>query len=71
MKQQTKIPKLKQRQTEILHLLYTYRFLTRTQIQTFLHHKQFNRIIIWLNELTIRQSIYCMNHVRPVKLHLS
>lgn len=52
MKQQTEIPKLKQRQTEILHLLYTYRFLNRTQIQTFLHHKQFNRIIIWLNDLT-------------------
>ena len=58
MKQQTKIPKLKQRQTEILHLLYTYRFLTRTQIQTFLHHKQFNRIIIWLNDLTKQNYIH-------------
>jgi len=38
--------------TNILYLLYIYRFLNRNQIQSLLHHKQFNRVIIWLNELT-------------------
>lgn len=40
------------RQIEILLLLYKFRFLTRSQIQYLLNHKQFNRIIVWLNELT-------------------
>ena len=40
------------RQQEILHYLYQFRFLTRNQLQTLLHHKHYNRIIIWLNELT-------------------
>jgi len=37
---------------KLLYYLYQYRFLTRNQIQALLHHKQFNRIIIWLNDLT-------------------
>lgn len=40
------------RTDEILHHLYTFRFLTRNQLQTLLGHKHFNRIIIWLNELS-------------------
>lgn len=40
------------RQQEILHHLYIFRFLTRNHLQTLLNHKQYNRIIIWLNELT-------------------
>jgi hypothetical protein len=40
------------RQQEILHYLYQFRFLTRNQLQALLNHKQYNRIIIWLNELT-------------------
>lgn len=37
---------------EILILIYRFRYLTRNQIQTLLNHKTFNRIIIWLNQLT-------------------
>lgn len=40
------------RKTEILYHLYTFRFLTRIQIQTLLGHKHFNRVIVWLNEMT-------------------
>lgn len=44
--------KLKPRLEEILILTYKFRFLNRHQIQTLLNHKTFNRVIIWLNELT-------------------
>lgn len=40
------------RKSEILYHLYTFRFLTRKQIQELLGHKHFNRIIVWLNEMT-------------------
>jgi len=40
------------RQKEILHTLYRFRFLNRIHIQHLLQHKQFNRIISWLNNLT-------------------
>ena len=40
------------RQKEILYTLYRFRFLNRIHIQRLLHHKQFNRIIAWLNNLT-------------------
>ena len=40
------------RYQDILRNLYRFRFLTRLQLQHLLHHKQFNRIIIWLNYLT-------------------
>lgn len=39
-------------QQHILIYLYRFRFLNRNQIQQLLHHKYFNRIIIWLNQLT-------------------
>jgi len=40
------------RKTEILYHLYTFRFLSRNQIQILLNHKHFNRVIVWLNEMT-------------------
>lgn len=43
---------LTRRQEEILIYLYRFRFLNRSQIQKLLNHKHFNRIIIWLNQLT-------------------
>lgn len=49
---QSSLSTLTDRQHEILILIYRFRFLNRLQIQTLLNHKQFNRIIIWLNELT-------------------
>lgn len=50
--------KLKQKQLDILTLLYKFRFLTRNQIQTMLNHKQFNRVILWLNDLTECKYLY-------------
>jgi hypothetical protein len=44
--------KLKDQQINILILIYKFRFLNRSHIQTLLNHKQRNKIIIWLNELT-------------------
>ena len=52
MKEQNIDVDLKDRQKEILHLLLKFRFLNRIQIQALLHHKQFNRVIVWLNDLT-------------------
>ncbi len=43
---------LTHRQEEILIYLYRFRFLNRLQIQSLLNHKYFNRVIIWLNQLT-------------------
>lgn len=37
---------------KIFAYLYRFRFLTRNHIQSLLNHKTFNRIIIWLNNLT-------------------
>lgn len=46
------LPKLKPKLTEILYLLYHFRFLNRIHIQTLLHHKHHSRITTWLKELT-------------------
>ncbi len=49
---------LKPRHQQILLLLYKYRFLNRKQIQQLLGHTYFNRIIIWLNQLSEHGYIY-------------
>ncbi len=40
-----------QRQTDILLLLFRFRFLTRPHFQLLLNHKYHSKIILWLNEL--------------------
>ena len=45
------------KQTEILKLLYTYRFLTRPQLQKLLNHKDKRRITSWLQDLRNKQFI--------------
>lgn len=45
------------RHTDILLLLYRFRFLTRQQIQQLLNHKFHNRVRVWLTELTKSQFI--------------
>lgn len=40
------------KQLEILNLIYRFRFLNRTQIQTLLNHKYARRINTWLKDLT-------------------
>lgn len=52
----TKLPKLTFKQRQILWLLYQYRFLNRIQIQTFLKHKDYKTINLWLKDL--RQKHY-------------
>lgn len=44
--------KLKQKQIDILQLIYKFRFLNRTQIQKLLDHKYHSKILTWLNELS-------------------
>lgn len=51
------LPTLTTKQSEILKLLYTYRYLTRPQLQTLLDHKDKRRIISWLKDLRDKQYI--------------
>ena len=53
----TTLPKLTKRQQEILKLLYRFRFLNRIQIQTFLGHKDYKTINLWLRDLREKQCI--------------
>ena len=50
--------KLKDRQLEILMLLYRFRFLNRVQIQQLLNHRNHTLVIHWLNELTEQKYLY-------------
>jgi len=52
-----KLPKITNKQQQILTLLYTYRFLDRKQIQTILHHKSHKTITIWLQDLRAKQYV--------------
>ena len=47
-----KLPTITNKQKTILYILYKFRFLNRTQIQTLLNHKTYNRINEWLKDLT-------------------
>lgn len=51
------LPTITTKQQEILKLLYSYRFLDRTQIQALLGHKDKRRIISWLKDLREKQYI--------------
>ena len=51
------LPKLTTRQKEILTLLYKYRFLDRIQIQTFMKHKDYKTINVWLKDLREKEYI--------------
>ena len=57
MHKTTDQPKITNRQQEILLLLYKFRFLNRTQIQTLLNHKYKSLVQIWLNELVKQKLI--------------
>lgn len=46
------IPHITNRQQDILLLLYRFRFLNRSQIQSLLHHKNTKSINTWLKDLT-------------------
>jgi hypothetical protein len=51
MKNNLQPKELNQKSTDILLLLYRFRFLTRSQIQTMLRHKYHSRVLVWINEL--------------------
>lgn len=53
----TTLPPITPKQQEILKLLYRYRFLNRTQIQTLLSHKDKRRIITWLKDLREKEYV--------------
>ncbi len=65
------------KQTEILLLIYRFRFLTRIHIQKFLNHKSDTRISSWLRDLTQKQiisNIYSKNLIivnKPAIYYLS
>ena len=46
-----KLPKITNKQSEIIELLYSYRFLNRIQIQALLGHKDKKTINLWLRDL--------------------
>ena len=48
----TKDKKLSKKLSEIITLIYRFRFLSRDQIQTILQHKYHSRVLSWLNKLT-------------------
>ncbi len=50
-------PQLKPKQTEILKLLYRFRFLNRIQIQKIFNHKNHHQIQLWLNDLITQKYI--------------
>jgi hypothetical protein len=54
MNQSTEL-KLTRKQKEILTLIYKHRFLNRIQIQTFLKHKDYKTINLWLKDLRNKQ----------------
>jgi len=51
------LPTITNKQQSILTLLYRFRFLNRTQIQTILKHKHHKRIIDWLKDLNEKDYI--------------
>ena len=48
-------PTITKKQEEIITLIPRFRFLDRTHIQSFLHHKDEARINNWLKDLTMKQ----------------
>lgn len=65
------------KQLEILTLIYRFRFLNRTQLQTLLNHKDPKRINIWLKDLTDKNilgriySTKLKENTKPAIYHLA
>lgn len=51
------LPKITNKQQEILILIYQFRFLNRVQIQSLLNHKDYKTINQWLKDLTEKEDI--------------
>jgi hypothetical protein len=52
-----KLPKITNKQSEIIELLYRHRFLNRIQIQSLLGHKDKKTINLWLRDLKAKQYV--------------
>ncbi|MDA1317406.1 MAG: hypothetical protein O3B87_05310 [bacterium] len=48
------LPTITNKQKEILHYLYRFRFLNRIQIQSLLNHKDPKNTNVWLKDLTTK-----------------
>lgn len=65
------------KQLEILTLIYRFRFLNRTQLQTLLNHKDTKRINTWLKDLTDKNilgriySTKLKENTKPAIYHLA
>lgn len=65
------------KQLEILNLIYRFRFLNRTHLQTLLNHKDTNRINIWLKDLANKNilgriySTKLKENTKPAIYHLA
>lgn len=65
-----KLPKITNKQQEIIQLLYRYRYLNRIQIQELMGHKDKRRIISWLKDLRDKdyaEWIYSTNFIEKSK----
>jgi hypothetical protein len=51
------LPKITDRQKDILDLLYEHRFLNRIQIQALLGHKDYKNVNLWLKDLREKQYV--------------
>ncbi|MCA9342471.1 replication-relaxation family protein [Candidatus Saccharibacteria bacterium] len=51
------LPKITPKQKQIINLLYSFRFLTRIQIQTMMKHKDKKTINLWLKDLRSKDYI--------------
>jgi Replication-relaxation len=64
------LPKITNKQQEILRLLYRYRYLDRIQIQQLMGHKDKRRVIAWLKDLRDKgyvEWIYSTNFIEKSK----
>lgn len=52
------LPEIKNKQKEIVQLIPRFRYLSRIHIQSFLHHKDRQRINKWLQNLTEKQYLH-------------
>jgi hypothetical protein len=72
-----KLPKITNKQQEILQHLYRYRFLNRIQIQKLMHHKDPKTINMWLKDLRSKNyvawiySTHFADKTKPAIYHLS
>lgn len=64
------LPKISNKQQQILSLIYRFRFLNRIQIQSLLNHKDYKTINLWLKDLNQKEylgKIYSTKFIENTK----